>query len=138
MADNLGISEAQILGLFLASVFWGIFLVTFFQCMRHLVWDAKGDLRPAKTINWPMFCVAMLLAFFSTFDVALGLMHAIEAFIEYHGPGGSDARFTGLTDWVNIMKVSDYCWLFVRCVDLLLIMVAYFSDLQCYLWQTHQ
>lgn len=102
----LGISEAQLLGLFLASVFWGMFLITFVQSIRYLLWDLKGNLKPLSIINWPLLIVAALLAFLSTFDVALGLMHNIEAFIFYTGPGGSAARFTGLTDWVNILKVS--------------------------------
>jgi hypothetical protein len=100
----LGISEAQLLGVFLASVFWGMFLITFVQCMRYLLWDSKGYLKSASTINWVILTVALLLASISTFDVALGLMHSIEAFILYTGPGGSTARFTELTDWVNILK----------------------------------
>ncbi|KAJ3795663.1 hypothetical protein GGU11DRAFT_212724 [Lentinula aff. detonsa] len=103
----LGISEAQLLGLFLASVFWGMFLITFIQCIRYLLWDSRGVLKPAATVNWPLFVVAALLALLSTFDVALGLMHNIEAFIFYTGPGGSAARFTGLTDWVNILKTCN-------------------------------
>ncbi|KAJ3753680.1 hypothetical protein EV360DRAFT_87554 [Lentinula raphanica] len=103
----LGISEAQLLGLFLASVFWGMFLITFVQCVRCLLWDSKGVFKPVSTINWPMVVVAVLLAILSTFDVALGLMHNIEAFIFYTGPGGSAARFTGLTDWVNILKTCN-------------------------------
>ncbi|KAF8825788.1 hypothetical protein HHX47_DHR6000765 [Lentinula edodes] len=108
MADTLGISEAQILGLFLASVFWGMLLITFVQAMRCMLWDLNvpgGRLKRASTINWPMLVVALLLMALSTFDVSLGLMHSIEAFIFYTGPGGSAARFTGLTDWVNILKV---------------------------------
>ncbi|KAF5376594.1 hypothetical protein D9757_009591 [Collybiopsis confluens] len=98
------ISEAQILGLFLSSVFWGIYLVTFFPCMRHLIWDRKFNLRSPKSINWTMLVFALLLAFFATFDVALSLMHSIEAFILYTGSGGSEERYTRLTDWVNILK----------------------------------
>ncbi|KAJ3807562.1 hypothetical protein EV368DRAFT_87435 [Lentinula lateritia] len=110
MADTLGISEAQILGLFLASVFWGMLLITFVQAMRCMLWDFNvpgGRLKRASTINWPMLVVALLLMALSTFDVSLGLMHSIEAFIFYTGPGGSTARFTGLTDWVNILKTCN-------------------------------
>jgi len=51
-----------------------------------------------------MLIVGVLLMSLSTFDVSIGLMHCIQAFIFYTGPGGSDARFTGLTDWVNVLK----------------------------------
>ncbi|KAJ3817579.1 hypothetical protein F5880DRAFT_1438508, partial [Lentinula raphanica] len=108
MADSLGISEAQILGLFLASVFWGMLLITFVQVMKCFLWDIeRGQLKSASRINWPMLIIALLLMAFSTFDVSIGLMHCIEAFILYTGPGGSDARFTGLTDWVNILKTCN-------------------------------
>ncbi|KAJ3970145.1 hypothetical protein EV361DRAFT_802561 [Lentinula raphanica] len=108
MADDLGISEAQILGLFLASVFWGMLLITFVQVMKCLLWDIeRGELKPTSKINWPMLIIALLLMAFSTFDVSIGLMHCIEAFVLYTGPGGSAARFTGLTDWVNILKTCN-------------------------------
>ncbi|KAJ3827732.1 hypothetical protein EV361DRAFT_301166 [Lentinula raphanica] len=105
MADSLGISEAQLLGLFLASVFWGMLLITFVHAMQCFLWDIeRGELKSASKLNWPMLIVALLLMTISTLDLSLGLMHCIEAFILYNGPGGSDARFTGLTDWVNIVR----------------------------------
>ncbi|KIK61737.1 hypothetical protein GYMLUDRAFT_574980 [Collybiopsis luxurians FD-317 M1] len=110
MADSLGISEAQLLGVFLASVFWGMLVITFVQAIRYLIWDsdAKGaGLKPASGINWAMLSVALILMALSTLDVSLGLMHSIEAFIFFTGPGGSAARFTGLTDWVNIVKTCN-------------------------------
>ncbi|KAJ4473569.1 hypothetical protein J3R30DRAFT_3684633 [Lentinula aciculospora] len=44
MADTLGISEVQILELFITSAFWGMLLITFVQTIRYLLWDsdAKG------------------------------------------------------------------------------------------------
>ncbi|THU89102.1 hypothetical protein K435DRAFT_803022 [Dendrothele bispora CBS 962.96] len=57
-----------------------------------------------KLINWIVLLFALLLAFFATFDVALSLMHAIEAFILYTGSGGSEERYTRMADWVNILK----------------------------------
>ncbi|KAJ3976187.1 hypothetical protein EV361DRAFT_958906 [Lentinula raphanica] len=110
MTDSLqiGISEAQLLGLFLASVFWGILVITFVQVMKCFLWDTEhGGLKPVSKINWPMLIIALILMAVSTFDVSLGLMHCIEAFIFYTGPGGSAARFTGLNDWVNILKTCN-------------------------------
>ncbi|KAJ3752307.1 hypothetical protein EV360DRAFT_88871 [Lentinula raphanica] len=125
MADSLGISEAQLLGLFLASVFWGMLLITFVHAMQCFLWDIeRGELKSASKLNWPMLIVALLLMTISTLDLSLGLMHCIEAFILYNGPGGSDARFTGLTDWVNIVRtccmasgkaISDGSWSVYRC-----------------------
>ncbi|KAF9068116.1 hypothetical protein BDP27DRAFT_1327963 [Rhodocollybia butyracea] len=86
MADSFGISEAQLLALFLSSVLYGMLLITSAYCLRYLLWDG------------------LVLLALCTFDVALVLMRTTQAFIFYTGPGGSAAEFTGLTDWVNILE----------------------------------
>ncbi|KAF9068117.1 hypothetical protein BDP27DRAFT_850886, partial [Rhodocollybia butyracea] len=107
MADSLGISEAQLLALFLCSVLWGMLLITSAYCLRYLLWESDergGKLKSALTIHWLMLAMALVLLALCTFDVALLLMRAIQAFIFYTGPGGSAAEFTGLTNWVNILE----------------------------------
>ncbi|KAJ3775952.1 hypothetical protein FB446DRAFT_785541 [Lentinula raphanica] len=107
MTDSLGISEAQILGLFLSSVFWGMLLITFVQVMKCFLWDNERErFKSASKINWFMLIVALLLMTLSTLNVALELLHCIEAFILYTGPGGSNAKFTRLKDWVNILNTT--------------------------------
>ncbi|KAF9029394.1 hypothetical protein BDP27DRAFT_1349693 [Rhodocollybia butyracea] len=85
MADSFGISEAQLLTLFLCSVLWGMLLITSAYCLR-------GKLKTASTIHWLMLAMALVLLALCTFDVALLLMR------------GSAAEFTGLTNWVNILE----------------------------------
>ncbi|KAF8976231.1 hypothetical protein BDQ17DRAFT_1384965 [Cyathus striatus] len=81
---TFGITAAQIVGLFMETVFYGIFLVTFFHA--YMRW---------KEINKMMTAAALLMFFFGTMDVALGLRHNLEAFVYNAGV-------------VNVMKIADY------------------------------
>ncbi|KAE9396828.1 hypothetical protein BT96DRAFT_977270 [Gymnopus androsaceus JB14] len=125
MAETTGILIAQLLSLFLSSLFWGIFLITFIQSIRCLLWDSKGIRKSASIISWPMLIVAVLLALFPTFDVALGLAQNIEAIKSFASPiNGSAARLpSALTNWSIILKtcnlvvgklISDGAWVY-RC-----------------------
>lgn len=103
--SDFTIDKAQIVGLFLECIFFGIFLVTFPPCLRALVWK-NGRIKAIDTINWTMFAVAMVLASFAVLDTALGLLHNIEAFVLYKGPGGPTEELSNISDWVNVMKES--------------------------------
>ncbi|KAJ7452120.1 hypothetical protein B0H11DRAFT_2074364 [Mycena galericulata] len=105
--DNFPITEAQIVGLFLESVFWGFYLITFILCLRSLLFGSNWQLKRLSEINWAMLLVALAMCSFATLDVALGLMHNIEAFVLYTGPGGALEEFSNISDWVNIMKTVD-------------------------------
>ncbi|EKM60639.1 uncharacterized protein PHACADRAFT_246673 [Phanerochaete carnosa HHB-10118-sp] len=91
------------------SVAYGIFLVTFGLCVKALLCVRDQlVLKPLKDVNWGMFCVAVLMLIFATFDVAFGLRHNLDAFIFYTGPGGPTAEFQDLRSWINIMKTVDF------------------------------
>ncbi|KAF8191516.1 hypothetical protein K438DRAFT_1830649 [Mycena galopus ATCC 62051] len=105
--ENFPITEAQIVALFLESVFWGIYLVTFFLCLRSLLFDSNLDWKRFANINWPMLIVTMIMSVFATLDVAVGLLHNIQAFIQYTGSGGAAEEFSHISDWVNIVKTID-------------------------------
>ncbi|KAJ7719956.1 hypothetical protein B0H16DRAFT_1218975, partial [Mycena metata] len=105
--EDFPITEAQIVGLFLESVFWGIYLVTFFLCLRSLLFKANFELKWFSDLNWPMLLVTLIMCVFSTLDVAIGLMHNIQAFILYKGPGGASQELSRISDWVNIIKTVD-------------------------------
>nr|VWO98264.1 N/A [Ganoderma boninense] len=82
MADDFPIDVAQIVALFLESLFYGqrnVFLI-----------------------------VASLLFVFATLDVALLLRHVLDAFVWYHGPGGTVGEFADISYWVNAMKTVNY------------------------------
>jgi len=98
------VTEAQIVALFMESVFYGIYLVSLFYCMRALLWS-QVNRKMKNDINWPMLVVTLLLATFATLDVAFGLRHVLDAFIFYKGPGGAATELEDISYWVNVMKV---------------------------------
>ncbi|KAJ7844902.1 hypothetical protein B0H14DRAFT_3868192 [Mycena olivaceomarginata] len=102
--ENFPITEAQIVGLFLESVFWGIYLVTFFLSLRSLLFSKNFDRRRLSDLNWPMLVVIFAMCSFATLDVAVGLLHNIQAFVLYKGSGGAAEEFSNISDWVNITK----------------------------------
>ncbi|KAF8208510.1 hypothetical protein K438DRAFT_1712167 [Mycena galopus ATCC 62051] len=106
MAD-FPITEAQLVGLFLESVFWGIYLVTFFLCLRALLFNAELEPRRLRDLNWPMLALVFVMGTFATLDVVVGLLHNIQAFVMFKGPGGAAADFSNISDWVNIVKTVD-------------------------------
>ncbi len=117
MADSMPITEAQLLGMFLESVFLGFFLITFVQCIDILLRDTtRSGWRAPRSINWPMLVVAILLFVFATLDVALGVVHNIQAFVYSSGKDGPTAEFSQISDWINIMRVwSRQTRLFINC-----------------------
>jgi hypothetical protein len=104
--EKFGISAAQIVGLWMETLFMGFYLVTCGFALRAFLWHDDGRFKRRSEINWISFITAICLCIVAVFDVALGLLHNIQAFIFYTGPGGSDEEFTNISDWVNVMKVS--------------------------------
>ncbi|THG98149.1 hypothetical protein EW026_g4000 [Hermanssonia centrifuga] len=103
------ITVAQIVALFMESIFYGIYLVTLGHCLKALLCKKdKFIFKSRREIKWIMVIVAFLMATFATLDVAFGLRHNLDAFIYYTGPGGATAEFGNITYWVNVMKTVDY------------------------------
>ncbi|KAF9463941.1 hypothetical protein BDZ94DRAFT_1137148, partial [Collybia nuda] len=86
------------------TLFMGFYLVSCGFALRAFLWHTDGKLKRRSEINWILFVTAICLCIVAVFDVALGLLHNIQAFIFYTGPGGSDEEFTNISDWVNVMK----------------------------------
>lgn len=97
------ISEAQLVAMFMEAVTYGIYLVTFFLCMRALLDGRDGE---RKHYNWPMICVVLGMFVLATLDVALTLRRALEAFVFYQGPGGATMYYERISLWSNVIQVS--------------------------------
>jgi len=109
--DRYPLNTAQIVSLFVESVFYGIFLITFFHCLRVLAWE-DGHIKSWKRVHWKMLIASLLMFIFASLDVAFGLRHNIEAFVYFQG--GAIEDFERLSDWVSVMKMVDYvCQTFV-------------------------
>ncbi|KAM5540141.1 hypothetical protein V8D89_006281 [Ganoderma adspersum] len=104
MADAFPIDVAQLVALFLESIFYGIYLVSFGMCMYLMLVKARSRRRKRNVF----LVVALLFFVFATLDVALLLRHVLHAFIWYHGPGGAIAEFSDISYWLNAMKIVNY------------------------------
>ncbi|KAF8345147.1 hypothetical protein F5887DRAFT_1282876 [Amanita rubescens] len=106
------LNTAQIVALFVESIFYGqlrirfgMFLITFFHCLRVLVWE-DGHIKSWRRLHWKMLVASLLMFIFASLDVAFGLRHNIEAFVYFQG--GAIEDFERLSNWVNVMKMVDY------------------------------
>ncbi|PIL34431.1 hypothetical protein GSI_03206 [Ganoderma sinense ZZ0214-1] len=105
MADSFPVDVAQLVALFMESILYGIFLVSFGMCMYVMLVKTRSR-RQGKRIVF--FIVALLLFVFATLDVSIQLRHVLYAFIWYRGPGGAIGEFSDLSYWLNAMKSVTY------------------------------
>ncbi|KAJ7599495.1 hypothetical protein C8J56DRAFT_916817 [Mycena floridula] len=102
------IDKAELVGLCLESIFYGIYLVSFFPCIKALIWD--NSFKRRRTVNWIMFVVAWLMFIFATMDVGFGLFRCFQGFVLYQGPGGPLTVFQDIANYVSVMKIYR-CWI---------------------------
>ena len=98
MPDHLNIVTAQIAGFFVASVLYGVYLYTFFQCLYALLRSRSGWKYP--DIHRGLVVVTLTLFVNDTFNISLGLLRLIQLFSLHMDPA------TGT--WVNIAKVLQF------------------------------
>lgn len=102
------ITAGQIVGLFMACVFYGIYLVTFFSCIRVLLWR-DGKRKEWSAINKTMVVAALLMLVFASLDVAFGLRHNLDAFVYEFAKGQHPkVEFAKISKWLNVMKFVNY------------------------------
>jgi len=103
--ESFPIDAAQIVGLFMESVFYGIFLVSFFSCLRALLWS-DGWFKPVHLLNKKMVFASLLMFIFASLDVAFHLRHNLEAFVYFDGDPIDD--FDKTSNWINVIKMACY------------------------------
>ena len=137
--DNFPLDAAEIVGLFMSSVFYGwvyvflrflevslgtvivpvlfdlpgviftyllgIHLVSFFSCMRVLLWS-EGHFKPLRLVNIKMVIASLIMFIIASLDLTLHLRHSLEAFIWYNGP--AIENFNKISSWLNVLKVGTY------------------------------
>ncbi|KAH8092471.1 hypothetical protein BXZ70DRAFT_875870, partial [Cristinia sonorae] len=110
MAEDFPIDIAQIVALFLESIFFGIHIVTFGLCIHVLLFSRHtrpNGGRRYRVLN-PFFLVSSLLFVIAAFDEGLSLRHVLDAFIWYKGAGGAKEELADISYWVNVMKTVTY------------------------------
>ncbi|PPQ97458.1 hypothetical protein CVT26_002806 [Gymnopilus dilepis] len=121
-ANSFPIDAAQLVGLFMESVLYGkdnhsqcpakltpflpgVYLVSFFNCIRTLVWF-EGRFKSWHDLNYMMLLAAILMFMFATLDVAFHLRHNLEAFIYFRGDPVEE--FDQTADWINVIAMVFY------------------------------
>jgi hypothetical protein len=97
MPDHLNIVTAQIVGYFVTSVLYGLYLYTFFQCLYALLRSRSGW-KGYSDIHWGVVVVTLTFFVNGTFNISLGLLRLIQQFSLNMGP----------VVWVNTVKVSNF------------------------------
>ncbi|RPD54059.1 hypothetical protein L227DRAFT_556836 [Lentinus tigrinus ALCF2SS1-6] len=89
-------------------IFYGIVLITVAYGLRVLLWTRDGHFKGRARISWIMVGTTVAMFTIATLEMAFGLLHNLQAFIYYTGPGGAIAEFDDISNWVNVMRTADY------------------------------
>lgn len=103
MPDTV-LSETILLSLFLQSLSYGIFLVSFGLCLISLL-GREGRWKSGRDVNWQMVCVSVILFTFATFDWGMEMFYVIDGFLMYGGPDSAEEPF----GWTKVANVSFKC-----------------------------
>ena len=109
----------------------GMVLITVAYGLRVLLWSHEGHLKRKKDISWIMVGTTIAMFTIATLEMAFGLLHMLQAFIWYPGPGGAIDEFEDISNWVNVMRTADYILqtfigdgIMVRTISVLVAVVA--------------
>ncbi|KAJ7738815.1 hypothetical protein B0H16DRAFT_1569925 [Mycena metata] len=99
------LSEAQLLGNWFETLTYGMYFVTCGFCARKLLCVGPEDRwrRPSE-IRWFILSVGITLFVVATFDVAIGLLHNLQAFAFYTGGGGAAQELSDISGWINVAR----------------------------------
>ncbi|KAJ7595109.1 hypothetical protein C8J56DRAFT_777029 [Mycena floridula] len=96
------ITTAQLIGMFLECLFYGIYITTCFPCWMTLL-TTGSRMKCLAELNLVMIAASTVFFMISTLDVSLGLYHNIKSFVLYSGPGCAAAELLNVSDWVNVV-----------------------------------
>ncbi|KAF9548958.1 hypothetical protein CPC08DRAFT_648328 [Agrocybe pediades] len=97
--NDVPVTEAHLLGLFFASILYGLHLTTYGFCSASRLFSST---RPGK--NWPMFAVSTLLLVNGSFDLFVHFHQIIRAFVFSDAVGGPVAVYNNISNWENVAK----------------------------------
>ncbi|KAJ7326169.1 hypothetical protein DFH08DRAFT_884978 [Mycena albidolilacea] len=104
------LTDAQSYGLFLESIFYGIYLVTCGVCLKTLLLSRLGDrLKPVRELNWAMLIVVFILFGVATVDAILQFYRNLHTFQIANGPGDAAGDFSNISDPINVVKSATVC-----------------------------
>ncbi|KAF8970693.1 hypothetical protein BDZ97DRAFT_57170 [Flammula alnicola] len=100
MVDHLRSNTAQLAGLFVEAIVYGIYLTTFGHCLYVLLRKSSGWKRP-RDISFGFLFVAVSLFSVGTINLSLGLFRIIDM---ENDEGAKSSGFSG-QGWISIVKL---------------------------------
>lgn len=99
--------EAQIPALMVESVFYGVYLITFFVCLQRLLWDSAIGWKPLRRrTNVSMLFIIFLLFASSSMSLSLTFVRNMNLFIYSPAPDEDIEIGQPAQASLNILKVS--------------------------------
>ncbi|KAJ7205004.1 hypothetical protein GGX14DRAFT_569155 [Mycena pura] len=104
-AAEFPLTEAQLTGNWFETLTYGMYFVTCGFCARTLLFiGPEQRWRKPSEIRWFILSVAVVLFVVGTFDVVIGLLHNLQAFVFFRGTGGAAQELTDISNWINIAR----------------------------------
>ncbi|KAK0475551.1 hypothetical protein IW261DRAFT_1495008 [Armillaria novae-zelandiae] len=121
MFSRFSVDEAQLVSLFVDSVFYGFYLITFFSCFHGLLTTNDGRLKSRSAINYTMVAASLWMLVFSTLQVSCHLRFVLDAFV--YSDNKPVDTLSDMPNPVNVMLLVTYvaqtfmgdCILLYRC-----------------------
>ena len=103
---------------FLVALFYGLYLSTFFHCMRWLLFTNDGwELRGRKSIQWPKLVATFAIFSMSTLDRGIQLKRWTDQAMWYLSPAHSQVH---TADWTDVVLVRlNVCLLYLASPNLM-------------------
>ncbi|KAJ7232963.1 hypothetical protein B0H12DRAFT_183776 [Mycena haematopus] len=95
------VDTARLIAQFVSCVLYGILLSTFVRCLRSLLFSCQKlqwQVKSRHEIKWPILATTISMFLVSTFTAVVSTKDVIDAFIDYHGPGGALEFYSGDSD----------------------------------------
>ncbi|KAJ7189531.1 hypothetical protein B0H12DRAFT_1173331, partial [Mycena haematopus] len=98
---TLQVDTTRLIAQFVSCILYGILLSTFVACLRSLLFSGQKlqwQVKSRHEIKWPILATTILMFLVSTFAAVVSMKDVIDAFIDYHGPGGALEFYSGGSD----------------------------------------
>ena len=100
---QLSPDRAILIAVVFEALFFGLYLVTLFLCLKTLLWRTNSGFLPLHSIRWTMLIVCLVLAAIASMDLSVEIYHVIYAFTIF--PNGAIAELLEISSWINVWKV---------------------------------
>ncbi|KAE9398812.1 hypothetical protein BT96DRAFT_976221 [Gymnopus androsaceus JB14] len=115
---TFSVRQAQIIGLFVETLLYGMHFITFGVCLRCLLWDSNGAILASTRVKRGLLVMSLALFIISTGDIALAVVNDYDGLVS---PGGQDTLNT--PNWLTVSRmvllgtqnlIGDSIWVY-RC-----------------------